>query len=88
MQSDENISLENSLIIREKEPVGSGKAFKVLDYSQYSTLKKSIVTKKNNDSQCCARALVVAIGMADHRPKIKSNEDAYTYTKKIGLKVA
>lgn len=54
-----NILLDKSFVIdvvAVKQPIGSGKSLKVLDYSKDTVVKKSIITIKNKDNLCCGRA--------------------------------
>ena len=51
--------------------VKNQKAFKVLDYSKDCKLKRSIITIRNVDNLCCARALAVGLAMVQRHPKLK-----------------
>ena len=51
--------------------VKNQKAFKVLDYSKDCKLKCSIITIRNVDNLCCARALAVGLAMVQRHPKLK-----------------
>jgi hypothetical protein len=74
MQSNDEIPLDQSFtidIIGIKTPTGSGNSLKVLDYSKDTHIKKSIITIRNKDNLCCARALVVGKAIADRHPNLK-----------------
>ena len=74
LQSNENIPLDESFtidVVAIKQPTGSGKSLKVLDYAKDTLVKKSIITIRNRDNLCCGRALAVGQAIADSHPKIK-----------------
>ena len=74
LQSDEGIRLDESFkidIVALKSPTGRGKSYKVLNYGKHTKLKKSIITIRNKDNLCAARAIVTGKAMAlnDHRAR-------------------
>ena len=94
LQSNENIPLDQSFtvdVVAVRQPTGSGKkhstSLKVLDYSKDSLVKKSIITIRNKDNFCCARALVVAKAIADKNPKLKQFKQGKAIQKREALKL-
>lgn len=74
IQSDEGLRLDESFtidIVALKSPSGRGKSYKVLNYRKHTKLKKSIITIRNKDDLCAARAIVTGKAMAlnDHRAR-------------------
>ena len=80
LQSNEHIPSDQSFtvdVVAIKQPTGSGKSLKVLDYCKDTLVKKSIITIRNNDNMCCGRSLAVGQALADNHPKLKQNRSAY-----------
>ena len=78
IQSNRDFRLNDTVtvdIIHVEAPQGSGKSRckrGILDIREYLHKKKSIVTIKNNDNLCLARALVTAIAKIENAPNYKN----------------
>jgi hypothetical protein len=90
LQSNENIPLDQSFVIdvaAMKSPTGSGKSLKVLDYAKDSVLKRSIITIKNKDNLCCARAIVLGKALVECHPKLKQIKNGRIIQKQLALEL-
>jgi ferredoxin len=90
LQSNENIPLNESFtidLVAVRQPIGSGKSLKVLDYNKDSLVKKSIITIRNKDKLCCGRAIAVGQAMADKHPKLKQFKNGQLIQKQVALKL-
>ena len=80
IQSNGDFRLNDTVtvdIIHVEAPQGSGRSKRtILDISEYLHKKGSVVTIKNNDNLCLARALVVAIAKIEKDPKYKNLIDS------------
>jgi len=88
LQSEEELSLDNSFtidVVALKAPVGSGRFGKVLNYSKHTKIKKSIITIKNKDQLCCARAIVTGKALADKHVKYSKLRDGRKIQKQHAL---
>ena len=71
IQSNQDFRLNDTVtvdIIRVEEPQGSGRKRTVLDIGEFLHKKGTIITIRNNDDLCLARALVVAIAKIEKDP--------------------
>ena len=72
VQSNRDFRLNDTVIvdiIHVEAPQGSGRSKRTtLNIREYLHKKKSVVTIKNNDNLCLARALVVAVAKAENAP--------------------
>ena len=95
LQSNEEIPLDRSFtigVVGLKSPRGSGKmknskALKVLDYTKYCKLKRSIITIRNKDNFCCARSIAVGLAMVQRHPKLKQIKLCTGIQKRLALKL-
>ena len=75
IQSNRDFRLNDTVvvdIIHVKAPQGSGRSKRtILNIKDFLHKKRSIITIRNNDNLCLARALVVAIAKIDKDPKYK-----------------
>ena len=78
VQSNRDFRLNDTVtvdILHVEAPQGSGRSRlkrDILDIREYLHKKKSIVTIKNNDNLCLARALVVAVAKIENAPNYKN----------------
>ena len=78
VQSNRDFRLNDTVtvdIIHVEAPQGSGKSRRkrdILDIREYLHQKRSVVTIKNNDNLCLARALVIAIAKIENAPNYKN----------------
>ena len=90
LKSNENSPLDQSFVIDVaaiKSPTGSGKSLKVLDYAKDSVLKRSIITIKNKDNLCCARAIVLGKALVECHPKLKQIKNGRIIQKQLALEL-
>ena len=88
LQSNEHIPSDQSFtvdVVAIKQPTGSGKSLKVLDYCKDTLVKESIITIMNKDNLCCGRALAVGQALADNHPKLKQIKIGRPIQKKLPL---
>ena len=74
LQSDEEIGLDEGFsieVVALKAPSGRGKRFKTTNFAKHNKLKKSIVSIRNSDAICCARAIVTGQAMALQSRRLK-----------------
>ena len=80
IQSNRDFRLNDTVtvdIIHVEAPQGSGRSKRTtLNISEYLHKKGSVITIKNNDNLCLARALVVAIAKIENDPKYKTLIDS------------
>ena len=80
IQSNRDFRLNDTVtvdIIHVEAPQGSGRSKRtILDIREYLQKKGSVVTIKNNDNLCLARALVVAIAKIEKDPNYKNLIDS------------
>ena len=78
VQSNRDFRLNDTVtvdILHVEAPQGSGRSRlkrDILDIREYLHKKKSIITIKNNDNLCLARALVVAVAKIENPPNYKN----------------
>ena len=78
IQSNRDFRLNDTVtvdIIHVEAPQGSGKSRRkrdILDIREYLHKKRSIITIRNNDNLCLARALVVAIAKIENAPNYRT----------------
>ena len=76
IQSNRDFRLNDTVtvdIIHVEAPQGSGRSKRtILDISEYLHKKGSVVTIKNNDNLCLARALVVAVAKIENAPNYRT----------------
>ena len=78
IQSNRDFRLNDTVtvdIIHIEAPQGSGKSRRkrdILDIREYLHKKRSIITIRNNDNLCLARALVVAIAKIENAPNYRT----------------
>ena len=87
VQSNRDFRLNDTVvvdIVHVEAPQGSGRKRTVLNIKEFLHKKRSIITIKNNDDLCLARALVVAIAQIEKDPSyhILMNPDRRTQEKK------
>ena len=80
IQSNRDFRLNDTVtidIIHVEAPQGSGRSKRtILDIREYLHKKGSVITIKNNDNLCLARALVVAIAKIENNPNYKNLRDS------------
>ena len=78
IQSNRDFRLNDTVtvdIIHVEAPQGSGKSRRkrdILDIREYLHKKRSIITIRNNDNLCLARALVVSIAKIENAPNYRT----------------
>ena len=87
IQSNRDFRLNDTVtidIIHVEAPQGSGRSKRTtLNISEYLHKKGSVITIKNNDNLCLARALVVAIAKIENDPKYKTLIDSRWTTQQM-----
>ena len=87
IQSNRDFRLNDTVtidIIHVEAPQGSGRSKRTtLNIREYLHKKGSVITIKNNDNLCLARALVVAIAKIENDPKYKTLVDSRKGTQQM-----
>ena len=72
-----------------QEALGKSRIKRLLksDYSKDCKLKRSIITIRNVDNLCCARALAVGLAMVQRHPKLKQTKQGKNIQKELPVEL-